>query len=86
MTKENEEAGSGFVYIHSEEQVWTPARLLRTNAKNAKVELEGGEVRTVDLSDYPNNVLPLQNVNETGELNEVEDMVQLPFLHEVRKE
>ena len=42
------------------------------------------ERRTVDLKDYPNKVLPLQNVNEIGSLNEEGDMVDLPFLHEVR--
>ncbi len=39
---------------------------------------------TIDLNDYPNKVLPLQNVNEIGFLNEEGDMVDLPFLHEVR--
>lgn len=39
---------------------------------------------TVDLKDYPNKVLPLQNVDEMGWLNEERDMVDLPFLHEVR--
>lgn len=44
----------------------------------------------VDLADprnsapYPNRHLPLQNVNNEGELQVVEDMVDLPFLHEVR--
>lgn len=43
------------------------------------------EKKTVDLSDYPNGALLLQNVDEEGCLNEMEDMVDLPFLHEVRK-
>lgn len=38
----------------------------------------------VKLTDYANKALPLQNVDENGMLNEVEDMVDLPFLHEVR--
>jgi hypothetical protein len=38
---------------------------------------------TIDLKDYPNKVLPLQNVDEIGFLNEEKDMVDLPFLHEV---
>ena len=42
---------------------------------------------TIDLSKsaslYPNQTLPLQNVNENGTLQQVEDMVDLPFLHEV---
>mmetsp|Transcript_37818 Transcript_37818/g.55694 ORF Transcript_37818/g.55694 Transcript_37818/m.55694 type:complete len:1372 (+) Transcript_37818:176-4291(+) len=36
----------------------------------------------VDLKDYPSNALPLQNIDEEGKLVEVEDMVDLPFLHE----
>ena len=41
---------------------------------------------TVKLSTYPNKALPLQNVNEDGTLKEHEDMVDLPFLHEVSRE
>jgi hypothetical protein len=38
----------------------------------------------VDLKQYPNNVLPMQNVNaNTGNLEDYKDMVNLPFLHEV---
>lgn len=40
--------------------------------------------KTVLLKDYPNQALPLQNVDEEGRLQQVEDMVDLPFLHEVR--
>eukprot|EP00529_Nitzschia_sp_RCC80_P002838 CAMPEP_0113441010 /NCGR_PEP_ID=MMETSP0014_2-20120614/854_1 /TAXON_ID=2857 /ORGANISM="Nitzschia sp." /LENGTH=1701 /DNA_ID=CAMNT_0000331825 /DNA_START=113 /DNA_END=5219 /DNA_ORIENTATION=+ /assembly_acc=CAM_ASM_000159 len=46
------------------------------------------EKQTIDLNDpktvalYPNKHLPLQNVNHEGELQVVEDMVDLPFLHE----
>jgi len=36
----------------------------------------------VKLSDYVSNVLPLQNVNSSGTLREVDDMVDLTFLHE----
>lgn len=39
--------------------------------------------RQILLSDYPNAALLLQNVSEEGLLKEVEDMVDLPFLHEV---
>lgn len=39
---------------------------------------------TVSLKDYPNQALPLQNVDEHGKLLAVEDMVDLAFLHEVR--
>jgi len=36
----------------------------------------------VKLDDYVNNVLPLQNVGPNGDLTEVEDMVDLAYLHE----
>eukprot|EP00548_Thalassiothrix_antarctica_P007038 CAMPEP_0194150720 /NCGR_PEP_ID=MMETSP0152-20130528/44846_1 /TAXON_ID=1049557 /ORGANISM="Thalassiothrix antarctica, Strain L6-D1" /LENGTH=1297 /DNA_ID=CAMNT_0038853921 /DNA_START=395 /DNA_END=4289 /DNA_ORIENTATION=+ len=36
----------------------------------------------IPLKDYMNQTLPLQNVDESGELKEVEDMVDLAFLHE----
>lgn len=36
----------------------------------------------IKLSDYSQSHLPLQNVDEKGILKEVEDMVDLPFLHE----
>ena len=38
----------------------------------------------VPLHDYPNQALPLQNVDENGKLVVVDDMVDLAFLHEVR--
>jgi hypothetical protein len=37
----------------------------------------------VDLSDYNKGVLPMQNVDESGNMTCFEDMVNLPFLHEV---
>ena len=37
----------------------------------------------VKLKDYMGNVLPLQNVGSGGSLKEVDDMVDLPYLHEV---
>jgi hypothetical protein len=41
--------------------------------------------QVVDLTKYDNNVLPMQNVDSHGHLEEYKDMVGLPFLHEVRK-
>jgi hypothetical protein len=38
---------------------------------------------TVKLKDYPNRTLPLQNTGKTGKLKEVDDMCDLPYLHEV---
>lgn len=37
----------------------------------------------VDLSDYNKGVLPMQNVDEAGNVLCFADMVELPFLHEV---
>jgi len=39
----------------------------------------------ISLQDYPNQALPMQNVDDKGNLKEVEDMVDLPFLHEVSR-
>lgn len=43
-----------------------------------------GESVVIDLKDYPNQVLPMQNVDANGRLEEYKDMVELPYLHEVR--
>ncbi len=42
------------------------------------------EERTVKLKDYDDGTLPLQNVDEGGNLIVVPDMCDLPSLHEVR--
>lgn len=42
-----------------------------------------GTEETVDLKGYVSNVLPLQNVDGSGQLLEFADMVELPYLHEV---
>jgi hypothetical protein len=39
--------------------------------------------KIVSLSDYPSNVLPMQNVDCNGNLQDYMDMVDLPFMHEV---
>jgi hypothetical protein len=50
---------------------------------------DGGEGATgfksavVKLKDYPNRTIPLQNTGKTGKLKEVDDMCDLPYLHEV---
>jgi len=41
-----------------------------------------GEQLEIKLSEYPFKALPLQNVDQDGKLQEVEDMVDLSFLHE----
>jgi hypothetical protein len=39
--------------------------------------------QVIDITMYPNKVLPMQNVNSKGALEDYRDMVALPFLHEV---
>lgn len=41
--------------------------------------------QVVDMSGYENGHLPLQNTDSNGNLEEYKDMVDLPFMHEVRK-
>jgi hypothetical protein len=50
---------------------------------NHVITTRGKNVITVDLNEYKEGVLPLQNVNEDGKLIQVDDMVDLAFLHEV---
>ena len=38
----------------------------------------------IDLKEYPNSLLPMQNVDSNGNLEDYGDMVDLPFMHEVR--
>lgn len=40
--------------------------------------------QTIDLADYPGSILPMQNVDCNGNLEDYMDMVDLPFMHEVR--
>jgi hypothetical protein len=40
--------------------------------------------QSVDLKEYPNSLLPVQNVDSNGNLEDYKDMVDLPFMHEVR--
>lgn len=57
----------------------------------AKILSDGGKGASswkddkVSLKHYPGKTLPMQNVDKSGMLTMVDDMVDLPFLHEVRK-
>jgi hypothetical protein len=42
------------------------------------------EEKTVPLKGYPGGTFPMQNTNADDKLEEVADMCDLPFLHEVR--
>ena len=92
---------SNHVYIRHDEHGWIPGRLLETSNLTAVVSVlpytnqqDIGSLKlvkkpaqkvTVNLQEYPNQALLLQNVNEDGKLQQVDDMVDLPFLHEVRQ-
>lgn len=54
--------------------------ILSDGGKNARSWTE----RKVKLKNYPGKILPMQNVDKGGVLVEKEDMVDLPYLHEVR--
>ena len=45
---------------------------------------KGTQEEQVLLKDYNRGVLPMQNVDGSGMLRPFADMVELPFLHEVR--
>ena len=51
---------------------------------DAGASAKGWEDEEVPLSDYNRGVLPMQNVDGAGNLKSYPDMVNLPFLHEVR--
>lgn len=52
---------------------------------NSNLTGEGELETTINFKDYPGGLLPLQNIsNETGELVACEDMVDMPYMHEVR--
>jgi hypothetical protein len=54
--------------------------ILSDSGKGAKSWRE----ETISLKHYPGKALPLQNLSKNGDLNKKDDMVDLPFLHEVR--
>jgi hypothetical protein len=80
----NNEVLVSISYIPSEEskqqQQYNPTTISNTKAIPS---YKKGQTQTISLKDYPNRSLPLQNVNEEGTLQQVEDMVDLSFLHEV---
>jgi hypothetical protein len=39
--------------------------------------------QVIDLTKYDNMILPMQNVDSKGALEDYRDMVAMPFLHEV---
>jgi hypothetical protein len=59
-------------------------------ADEASIMSDGGKGATswreeqIKVKHYPGKSLPIQNVDKNGQLTVVDDMVDLPFLHEVR--
>lgn len=88
------------VYVRDEESTWAPALQVHSSGNRAVVVrpvfkteqqmLQCGDKQkytkeeTVDLASYSNKVLPMQNVDASGNLEDYKDMVALPYLHEVR--
>eukprot|EP00934_Nitzschia_sp_Nitz4_P005747 Nitzschia sp. Nitz4//scaffold16_size188269//162762//166590//NITZ4_001815-RA/size188269-processed-gene-0.28-mRNA-1//1//CDS//3329538589//5737//frame0 len=86
-----------YVYVQDKDYAWLPALLVEQTKDKARVsvatydrelDIQGGydsgrrtETRTVDLKDYPNKALPLQNVID-GRVKQRPDMTELRFLHE----
>ena len=56
------------------------SKILSDGGKGAKSWKED----KVSLKHYPGMALPMQNVDKSGNLSMVDDMVDLSFLHEVR--
>jgi hypothetical protein len=78
------------VYIHDKVEAWLPATVIHQEGSKVQVKVfsvAGDQelgTREISLLDYPNQTLPLQNVDAAGHLMEMADMVDLPSLHEVR--
>jgi hypothetical protein len=54
------------------------------NCAKASKHFKYNDNQVVNLSEYHNGVLPMANVDSNGNLDEYKDMVNLPFMHEVR--
>ena len=56
--------------------------MIQNSSKTSGITVDHVEV---NLKEYENGLLPLQNVDDRGRLSDYEDMVNLPYLHEVRR-
>jgi myosin-5 len=81
-------SGESCVYLQDKDNGWLPAHVLKQDGDvvNVRVfsvdETETVGERAISLKDYPNGALPFQNVDASGNLMEMADMVDLPSLHE----
>mmetsp|Transcript_22722 Transcript_22722/g.30067 ORF Transcript_22722/g.30067 Transcript_22722/m.30067 type:complete len:1036 (-) Transcript_22722:432-3539(-) len=88
MMSAEESNSSNSVYVANKKHGWLPANVISYEEEGeAKVRVyfpdeDRVEETTVNLSDYPSDSLPLQNVDEGGNFIVVEDMCDLPNLHE----
>jgi hypothetical protein len=55
--------------------------LLHCSDSSQKLRFDNHEI---DLADYKDGMLPMQNVDHHGNVEDYKDMVDLPFMHEVR--
>ena len=56
------------------------AEMIQNSPKTSGITVRQQVIR---YKDYENGVLPMQNVDDRGKLGDYEDMVNLPYLHEV---
>lgn len=80
-------AADSLVYVHCKDQHWVPATVVAKEGTTVTVVVLDPKTmkqvcNTVNLRDYPNQVLPLQNVDVAGNLHVYPDMKDLPFLSE----
>jgi len=86
-------SGQTGVYVKDEQYGWLPAKVLSSeDATTVTVEVtmpckhydgrHSKEERKIDLKDYDDGTLPMQNVDESGNIIVVPDMCDLPSLHE----
>lgn len=83
------------VYVNDKEHGWLPANVISYQGGNVTVSVDFTsptseetemilkEERIVQLKEYEDGALPLQNIDESGNLIVVPDMCDLPSLHEV---
>ena len=75
------------VYVKDKNHGWLPANVVSYDGGSAIVNVfppdQEKVERKVKLSDYEGDSLPLQNIDEGGNLITMADMCDLPSLHEV---
>jgi len=86
-------ASENGVYVKNKNYGWLPVHviLMEEDTISVSVSIPGNdgdesihnlEKRIIKLKEYDDNALPLQNIDESGDLIEMPDMCDLPSLHE----